>query len=46
MKSDTQKRFDRLVSDLVKLDKKRDRKMRQIKATQEKIDKLKNKKES
>lgn len=41
-----QSRFDRLVNDLVKLDKKRERKMRQIKAQQEKIDKLKNKKES
>jgi|TARA_R110002020_G_scaffold433115_2_gene643204 hypothetical protein len=46
MKRDEQVRFDRLVSDLVKLDRKRDRKMRQIKAQQEKIDKLKNKKES
>lgn len=44
--SDMQSRFDRLVNDLVKLDKKRERKMRQIKAQQEKIDKLKNKKES
>ena len=46
MKRDEQVRFDRLVSDLVKLDRKRDRKMRQIKEQQEKIDKLKNKKES
>tara|TARA_R110002020_G_scaffold508_1_gene2523 strand:- start:1623 stop:1760 length:138 start_codon:yes stop_codon:yes gene_type:complete len=44
--SDLQNRFDRLVGELVKLDKKRDRKMRQIKTAQEKIDKLKNKKES
>lgn len=44
--SDLQNRFDRLVGELVKLDKKRDRKMRQIKIAQEKIDKLKNKKES
>ena len=44
--SDAQSRFDRLVNDLVKLDKKRDRKMRQIKAVQEKIEKLKKKKGS
>ena len=39
MKSDAQARFDRLLADLVKLDKKRERKMRQIKAAQEKIEK-------
>ena len=39
MKPDGQARFDRLVADLVKLDKKRERKMRQMKAQQEKIEK-------
>ena len=43
---DDQNRFDRLVNELVKLDKKRERKMRQIKAAQEKIEKLKKKKGS
>ena len=37
MMYDAQNRFDRLVNELVKLDKKRERKMRQIKAAQEKI---------
>ncbi len=39
MPSDAQKRIDRLLADIVKLDKKRERKMRQIKAQQEKIEK-------
>ena len=46
MTHDVQARFDRLVIELTKLDKKRDRKMRQIKAAQEKIEKLKKKKGS
>ena len=46
MMYDDQHRFDRLVNELVKLDKKRERKMRQIKAAQEKIEKLKKKKGS
>ena len=46
MMYDAQHRFDRLVNELVKLDKKRERKMRQIKAAQDKIEKLKKKKGS
>ena len=41
--SDAQNRFDRLVGELAKLDKKRERKMRQIMAQKEKIDKKKKK---
>ena len=37
--SDAQHRFDRLVGELAKLDKKRERKMRQVMAQKEKIDK-------
>ena len=40
MITDAQNRFDRLVGELAKLDKKRERKMRQIMAQKEKIDKL------
>lgn len=40
MTTDAQIRFDRLVGELAKLDKKRARKMRQIMAQKEKLDKL------
>ena len=46
MMYDARHRFDRLGNELVKLDKKRERKMRQIKTAQEKIEKLKKKKGS
>jgi len=41
--TDAQHRFDRLVNELTKLDKKRERKMRQIMAQKEKLDKEKKK---
>ena len=39
--NDAQHRFDRLVSELAKLDKKRERKMRQIMAQKDKLEKIK-----